>query len=258
MFRKGHKRFFFVTAGLMLLGFAGWFFLASSKDKSMIIAEEDIPDGMVLVPAGYFIMGSDDPSSEPDEHPQKRLFLPAFFIDRYEVTNAAFKAVFPNHTYSEGTDQLPATHVTREQAMAYCRAVGKRLPTNAEWEKAARGTDGRKYPWGDTFTGTEANISPDGSSNGLKPVGSFPQGASIYGVHDMAGNAWEWVEDIYKGKLPWPVSLIEDPPEPRGILRGGAHGYGAYQARCSYQGFEGLEFTCNDTGFRYARDVSTH
>ncbi len=203
------------------------------------------PAGMVLIPAGAFLMGSDDPDAAPDETPARTVYLPAFYIDRFEVTNRRYKEVFPEYAYPAGQGDRPVTNVTKQQAEAYCRAVGKRLPTNAEWEKAARGTDGRRYPWGNQFEPAKANVRhPGGSANGLRAVGSHPESVSPYGVHDMAGNAWEWVADVY-----------DDGWVQRGILRGGAHGYGKHQARTSYQGFEGLTNTCSDTGFRCAKSI---
>jgi len=223
------------------------------------------PPGMVWVPAGDFLMGSDSPESEPDERPLRRVFVPAFYIDRYEVTNAAFKRFRPEHTFPPGEDDLPVTHVTHAEAEAYCRWIGKRLPTDAEWEKAARGTDGRRYPWGDIFDPHNANVR-DGlasavlgplpesgvcAASGKQPGGSFPRGVSPYGCQDMAGNVWEWVSDSFSDGSRWALG----PVNPRGILRGGAHAYGAFQARTSYHGFEGLTTTCNDVGFRAAMDA---
>jgi formylglycine-generating enzyme required for sulfatase activity len=229
------------------------------------------PTDMVLVPAGPFTMGSDDEDADPDERPRREVYVPAFYIDRYEVTNGAYHAVYPEHMYPPGTDRVPITGVTREQAMMYCRAVGKRLPTGAEWEKAARGTDGRRYPWGDAWDPARANVEPRisvpsardtgtpdpapacaGLPAGKMPVGSFPEGVSPYGLHDMAGNVWEWVADSYQPKTS-PGDTKEVPA--RGVLRGGAYGYGALQARTSYQGFEDPDTACHDSGFRCAMDA---
>ena len=234
------------------------------------------PVGMNFVPAGAFLMGSDDAAADADERPQRRVYVRPFYVDTYEVTNAEFRRFRPEHTYPEGAEGLPVTGVTRSEAEAYCRSVGKRLPSNAEWEKAARGTDGRRYPWGEAFDPAKANVrrvdrapasdptavgklknggadtavctvDPDGKL----PGGSFPAGVSPYGCHDMAGNVWEWVGDTHGDKGVFGLWRgIE-----RGILRGGAHGYGALQARTSHQGFESLDTTCNDVGFRGAMDA---
>ena len=224
------------------------------------------PAGMVLVPAGWFLMGSDDPEAEPDERPLRRVWLPTYYLDRLEVTNRQLAAVLPQHTYPAGENDLPATHVLKAEAEAYARAVGQRLPTAAEWEKAARGTDGRAYPWGNDWRPECANVQrrdlPSAASAGeaceIRPGrklkgGSFPCSESPCGAEDMAGNVWEWVAEVHRdrGWLGWPVG------QTRGILKGGAYGYGPRQCRASYNGFEGLESTCNDTGFRCARMAET-
>lgn len=178
------------------------------------------PPGMVLVAAGPFWMGSNDKDADEDSRPLRQISLPAFYIDRTEVTNADFAKVFPDHGFAPGHGSDPVTHVTRAQAEAYLRTLGKRLPTSAEWEKAARGTDGRRYPWGNQYDSSRAHAGRalTHSTNScalarMKPVGSFPLGASPYGCLDMAGNAWEWVADDYPSR------------PPRQIIRGGAYGY---------------------------------
>ena len=170
-------------------------------------------DGMVLVPEGEFVMGQDRGASGDDERPQRRIWLDAFYIDRLEVTNAQFKAfcdatnrIYPNNPnwdseYFLGKPERPLVNITYEQARAYCDWAGKRLPTEAEWEKAARGTDGRIYPWGNVWEEGLANLAGDnrGADRFYRtaPVGSFPRGASPYGAEDMIGNVWEWVADWY-------------------------------------------------------------
>lgn len=146
------------------------------------------PAGMALVPAGPFIYG-------PEEAEQK-LSLPAFFIDLYEVTNEAYAKVRP-HQYPDHQATHPVISVSWNDAKRYCEAGGKRLPTEQEWEKAARGTDGRRYPWGDTFDPTKANTGHRFS--GPTPVDKFPEGRSPYGVYDMTGNVWEWTSSEQGG-----------------------------------------------------------
>ena len=169
-------------------------------------------DGSVLIyiPAGDFTMGSDDGGS--DEKPIHTVYLDAYYIDKYEVTVGQFKKFcnatggsMPDQPSSKQGDNHPVVNVTWYDASAYAFWAGKRLPTEAEWEKAARGTDGRKYPWGNEWNGSYCNHGSDASpwtdaSDGYEhtaPVGSFPQGASPYGVMDMAGNVWEWCQDWY-------------------------------------------------------------
>ena len=211
------------------------------------------PAGMVVVPAGSFLMGSDHPGAEDDERPMRYVFVKAFYIDKHEITNATYQRYVPGHHYPEGNGNLPITGVLRDEAERFCRLMGKRLPTNAEWEKAARGTDGRTYPWGDDLLYGRANIRYDGSKpTWLMPVGSFPLGISPSGCYDMSGNVWEWVINDVSG-----LSAFETGSGKfvRGIVRGGAFRYSPYQARTSYQGFEDPALTCNDIGFRCAKDA---
>lgn len=209
----------------------------------------DPSDRMVLVPAGDFLFGTDNAVSDEDEQPQREMFLPAFYIDTYEVTNAEFKTFDAAHTYSEGKGEFPVTGITLQRARNYADSVGKRLPTRAEWEKAARGTDGRDYTWGNEFRVGIANI---GSGKSLARVGTHPESISPYGAHDMIGNAWEWVDDLHRdgGFFASGRPIIE-----REIIKGGAYSYTAYQGRASYNGFEGVGSTCNDVGFRCVQDA---
>ena len=208
----------------------------------------DPPNGMVLVPPGNFLMGTNNPEASQDEKPTRKRFLPAFYIDTYEVTNAEFQAFDPTHAYAEGKEDIPATGITLQEARDYAASVGKRLPTKAEWEKAARGTDGRDYPWGNEFRDGIANIN---RQQGLTAVGTHPKSVSPYGAHDMIGNAWEWVDDTHRdGGLLTGRKIIE-----REIIKGGGYSYSPYQARISYNGFEGVGSTCNDVGFRCAQDA---
>ena len=237
------------------------------RDKLRGQEYEPPPPGMIFVPAGEFLMGSDDANADPDERPLRKVFLPAFYIDRFEVTNRRYKEFKSDHRYPPGEDDFPVTFVLKHDAEEFCRWAGRRLPTSAEWEKAARGTDGRVFPWGSEFRDGLANINrrpgdtnglscrlPDASSpsKGKLPGGSFPQSASPYGCHDMTGNVWEWVSDVWRDRnfIGW-----QQGSEARGIIRGGASSYGPRQARSSYQGFEGLETTCHDVGFRSAMNA---
>lgn len=160
------------------------------------------PGAMVEVPAGDFTMGCDARSCGGDEQPQRVVTLSAFEIDRTEVTQAEYTACIldgaceePACDWSCDQPDLPAGCVTWAQAKAFCSWAGKRLPTEAEWEKAARGED-RTYPWGDDEPNCSlANMA--GCGGALRPVGSAPDGASPYGALDMAGNVVELVADWY-------------------------------------------------------------
>ena len=206
------------------------------------------PPGMVFVPAGDFLMGTDNPEAGKDERPQRKRFLPAFYIDAFEVTNAEFKQFDPDHTFPEGNENYPATGITLKAARGYAASVDKRLPTMAEWEKAARGSDGRDFPWGNEFRNGVANI---GGNDALTAVGQHPESVSPYGAQDMTGNAWEWIDDIHRdGGFFTGRDIVE-----REIIKGGGYSYSPYQARVSYNGFEGVGSTCNDVGFRCVRDA---
>jgi len=172
-------------------------------DPAQIVQEHP---GMVLVPAGEFKMGSgpDEAWVNEDEGPQRVVNLPAFFIDQLEVTNREYKQFidatgwpapqsWTKNQYPENADFVPVTSVTWWDATAYARWAKKRLPTEAEWEKAARGVDGRRYPWGDEFKAECANNDRD-----LLPGGTKVAGASPFGVLDMAGNAAEWTASAYE------------------------------------------------------------
>ncbi len=144
---------------------------------------------MVKIPGGTFAFGPD----------KKKVSVKAFSIDRTEVTNDAYKKVSPEHEFAEGKGNHPVIEVSYDDGKQYCEAVGKRLPTGIEWERAARGDDGRIYPWGDTFSADRANTAEQGK-DGTMEVGSFPKGASPYGVLDMCGNVTEWVDEVNEAK----------------------------------------------------------
>ena len=266
-------------------------------------------DDMVMVPAGEFTIGASVESGGlPDERPLRLIYLSAFWIDRYEVTNAVYQqfvqatghqapanpapalTLWEHNAPLPGIEQHPVVNVSWLDAVAFCRWANKRLPTEAEWEKAARGTDGRTYPWGNEWNfengnsasywarqtvqfadstewdafwvkGVGAAISKE---KGLKgeiltlPVGSFPAGASPYGVLDMAGNAAEWVQDWYNPN-DYRTAPLTNPQGPeRGAIkamRGGSWLKPAISLRTTDRDWGTMDSRPSGTGFRCARDA---
>ncbi len=198
---------------------------------------------MVTVPTGEFLMGSDDPDADRDEKPASKVFVDRFQIDRVEVTKARYRrcveagacsrpigaSSYPDSSKAD----YPISPLSWQQALAYCRWAGKRLPTEAEWEKAARGTDGRRYPWGDEFD--PRRVSTD-RTYGASRVGSWRAGASPYGALDMAGNVWEWTSSLYK-PYPYRADDGREDLNARGsrVNRGGSWFYGPPHLRTSYR-----------------------
>ena len=152
---------------------------------------------MIEVPAGLFVMGSDNDRYAP---PQHSMYLKNYSIDTFEVTNEEFKEQFPEHSFWENAGSHPVTKVTWEEAKNYCAKIGKRLPREEEWEKAARGEDVRLYPWGNKPLRKKAH--PFHSGLIKRRVGLNKKDVSPYGVRDMAGSVWEWTaSDFYKKKI---------------------------------------------------------
>lgn len=212
----------------------------------------------VYIPGGEFILGSD--TGNEDETPQQDIYINAFNIDIYPVSNAEYKdfvdatghnppRTWKEGAYPEGTADHPVIWVTWHDAQAYCEWAGKRLPTELEWEKAARGTDGRTYPWGETFDSAKCN-SKESGLGGTSPVGSYPDGVSPNGAFDMAGNVWEWTADWYEA---YRGSLYELARygEQYKVLRGGSWFDAQDMVRSSTrksfdpnQGFSTIGFRC--------------
>lgn len=306
-----------VLAGLLLV---------AACDKQSL---NSLPPDMVLIPAGEFMMGSQRMDNDGlqqrygferdlfiNEHPEHRRFLPAFLLDKYEVSNAQYKGFVlatqrpePQYWIQNGynvrpenlrmassdrlrwiateyfkldrdtrlmdkqtllqllfdsqrqRDHLPVSGVSWFDAEAYCRWTSKRLPTEAEWEKAARGTAGVEYPWGDDWQSSLTNTGADSDSEqALVAVGQVAGDVSPYGVHDMAGNVSEWVADWYQ---PYPGSTVRDPDFGRlhRVVRGGGAGLGHYALSVFYRSARRAHalpaMVSSDVGFRCARDVST-
>ena len=244
-----------------------------------VLVMSEPPIGMVLVPEGEFTMGTDDPNAPADQRPERKVNVDAFYIDKHEVTNAQFQEFiladgykkrkywtkegwnfiqrerfyysFPRkHTFkidkplgfgdnsvSTAPDH-PVIGVSWYEAVAYAKWAGKRLPTEAEWEKAARGTDARIYPWGNKFDFTKLNYFPHHEK--LTSVGSFPEGASPYGVLDMAGSVAEWCADSNKEKK---------------IVRGGGWNAMRLKLRCTNREEQPPTYQYYNIGFRCVKDV---
>jgi len=209
----------------------------------------NVPAGMVKVPASEFIMGCDTES--PDERPRRKVFVPTFFIDKHEITNIRYQRFDPTYTFPPELASHPVVNVTWHEAVAYAEWAGKRLPTEAEWEKAARGETGRLYPWGNTFNDAMCNVAGTLASL-LKSVGQFPEGRSPYGCYDMAGNVWEWVEDWY-APYPGNLDMRNDYGQQVRVIRGGAYTESAFHARCANRDYERPNVGRPDIGFRCAK-----
>jgi formylglycine-generating enzyme required for sulfatase activity len=226
---------------------------------------------MVYVPAGEFAMGSERLDNEKPVH---TVYLDSFWIDRTEVTNAQFRHCveagacqapttcddgFPNYG-DEGKANSPVVCADWSQAESYCRWAGARLPTEAEWEKAARGTDGRVYPWGnDPASCDRVNTYVDSEGGRCVghavDVGSYPAGASPYGALDMAGNVWEWVADWYDAEY-YARSPLHNPQGPESglfkVLRGGCWLYGSSDIRTAFRVEDPPTIRRYQIGFRCA------
>ena len=230
---------------------------------------------MVLIPSGEFTMGSSDneivdiinkfggkakPVWYKNETPKKKVFVKDFYIDKYEVANSQYKRFKTDHVISFGRDNHPAVNIKWAEADAYCRWLGNRLPTEEEWEKAARGTDGRQFPWGNDFDKAKANTAASGLGGearvgsykeettaslfpgGTVPVGSLEKGVSPYGVHDMAGNVWEWTDTWY------------DKEKGLKVLKGGSWIAPPISARSAVRLADNPFVMSNDYGFRCVKD----
>lgn len=266
-------------------------------------AQKPIPPGMVMIPAGNFIMGFND--GDKRNGPQRTVYLDEYAIDKYEVTNEDFKKylelrsqknpkanLYPvcrsmerdkpapqawkSRTQIEpGKEKYPVVCVPQTMARLYCQTYGKKLPTEAEWEKAARGADGRAYPWGNEWDTKKTNHGlgkapwedPSDGFARIAPVGSFPGDVSPYGVNDMAGNAWEWTADFYieaynsatPKKNPPPVKLEQLSENERATrfiaVRGGSWALDQNGTKVFKRNFRPANQYDDSGGFRCAADL---
>ncbi|HXW01419.1 MAG TPA: SUMF1/EgtB/PvdO family nonheme iron enzyme, partial [Anaerolineae bacterium] len=262
-----------------MLGSASGSALSKPEPIRQMEKKEVFEPALILIPAGEFLMGSDpkvDKYARDNEQPQHRLYLPAYYIAKTPVTNAHY-ALFVQATQHRPPQNWtgkeppksekyhPVVYVSWKDAAAYCRwlahVTGKpyRLPTEAEWEKAARGTDGRIYPWGNERNASRCNTYESGKS-ATTPVGSYPSGASPYGVLDMAGNGWEWCAT--KRDKPYPYNATEDEwaanylkDKAARVLRGGAFNFSGSYARCAFRGRLDLDGWYDCIGFRVVSPI---
>jgi len=222
---------------------------------------------LVFVPAGPFPMGSEDGSA--DEQPVHWVYLDDFWLDQTEVTNSRYALCVEEGVCELPTDPLPlydkekvdhpVVFVDWEGAQTYCEWAGRRLPTEAEWEKAARGTDGRTYPWGDQGDCSRANFFDCPEFEATSPVGFYGElGVSPYGAYDMAGNVWEWVSDWY-GADYYQESPHRNPSGPRNgiyhVWRGGSWNCNQTSARSAGRGNFNPDYWRDLIGFRCALDA---
>ena len=233
---------------------------------------------MMLVPAGDFVMGSDAVDAAPNEQPLTPVELSEFYMSRYLITNAQYEQFDPSHRRKRipgAADDHPVVYVNSFEAMKFCYWLGQkdgktyRLPTEAEWEYAARGTDGRKYPWGSAERrGDLANFADasttfawrdplihDGHAE-TSPLGSFPAGVSPFGIEDMAGNVWEWCLDFFQ---PLTGTLRRNPrgiaSGPMRVYRGGSWKSRFSNLRTTVRSSNAPSYSSNDVGFRIVCEV---
>ena len=270
-------------------------FIDDTSEEGMELKPPPAPEGMVLIPAGEFEMGSEDAEAFPNEQPIHTVYVDAFYMDTHEVTNLDYqKFVLANpqwqksripralhhgnylthwtgNNYPTGKANHPVTYVSWYAAVAYAKWAGKRLPTEAEWEKAARGgKEGLKYPWGNTISSGRANY--DGHVGDTTAVGKYsPNG---YGLYDMTGNVWEWCLDAYDENFYFsspprnPLSdvntsfnanlIIDDYTNVKSyrVLRGGSWFRPARNVRVAFRTAHTPTYTGSGIGFRCAMTVS--
>jgi formylglycine-generating enzyme required for sulfatase activity len=244
---------------------------ATSPNPESLPAEKPLDEEMVTVPGGPFLRGTNQGGF--DERPQRTIHLDSFLIDRYEVTNGQYAAFVvetghrkagPPSRYAKNTARMrgvnqPVVYVSWEDAKAYCEWRGRRLPTEAEWEKAMRGTDGRLWPWGNVEIQDGANWARvDDGFEVAAPVGRVRSDESPYGVRDGAGNVMEWVEDWYQENA-YAESLDRNPQSPEygtyKVLRGAAYTSAGSDLRITARSKMMQDFRDETIGFRCAQSA---
>ena len=228
---------------------------------------------MFLVTSGTFMMGSDAPDASPNEKPATRTSVSCFYISRFPITNAQYEIFDATHREKRAAwadDNHPVVHVSQRECAKFCEWLSKRdgrryrLPTEAEWEYAARGLENRIYPWGPSLSrGDLANFADSNTNFAWRdpliddgyaqssPVGSYPLGASPFGIEEMAGNVWEWCQDFFELYKGMPRANPRGPTN--GVLRvhrGGSWKSRAHSLRSTCRSYNQSEFSSNDVGFR--------
>jgi formylglycine-generating enzyme len=264
------KMWCLIGIALMLTGASQ---AAKAAQEPMI--EKD-PVDMVVIPAGPFIRGSHSGEGRLDEQPRRKIYLNAFAIDKYEVSNGQYMKFLeetlhkpPLNVFGDGPfhqeteiDDLPVVQVTWHDAVDYCFWADKRLPSEAEWEKAARGTDGRLYPWGNEPPNTQkANFEKDWEGKQtLMEVTGLPEGQSPFGLLNMSGNVREWVQDWYDPEY-YSMAPDKNPKGPETgilkVLRGGSWRSFDTDLPVTSRGKGGFALKTHGIGFRCARDLGT-
>ena len=233
---------------------------------------------MLFIPSAEFTMGCEAPDAAPNEKPLTKITLSKFYLCRYPVTNAEYEQFDPSHGRRRAPgagDQYPVVYVTSLDAMKFCQWLSTRerkryrLPTEAEWEYAAKGNDGRKFPWGNySGRGDLANFADrntvfawsdrtvDDGYPESSPVGAFPNGASPFGVQDMAGNVWEWCLDYFEVYRGTPRVNPRGPANgSKRIYRGGSWKSRFNSLRATVRSSNAANYSCNDLGLRIACEV---
>ncbi len=228
---------------------------------------------MFFVPSGEFVMGSEAMDAGPNERPLTKVTLSRFYMSRFPITNAEYEQFDPSHARKRAPgagDRHPVVYVSSLEAIKFCQSLSARerkkyrLPTEAEWEYAARGTDGRKYPWGThDGRGDLANFADrntvfawsdreiDDGYPESSPVGAFPFGASPFGMEDMAGNVWEWCLDYLEAYRGTPKVNPRGPTNgTKRVYRGGSWKSRFNSLRATARSSNMPNYSCNDLGFR--------
>jgi sulfatase modifying factor 1 len=261
--RRKRLRNLGIAAPALVAAVAASLYLAYRAPPATRVGQDGAP--AVLVRASSFVMGDEEAS------PRREVYVDAFYMDRFETTTeryaeflASSGSVDPPERWREigssALGELPVIGVDWYGADAYCRWAGKRLPTEAEWEKAARGDDERRYPWGDASPTLEhanyQNTSPEPYNGGLSPVGTHPLGKSPFGVEDLSGNAAEWVADWHAETFrTGDVTNPRGPDEGSGkVVRGGGRFDPDYRIGATVRFFASPDTRAEDIGFRCASD----